>query len=75
MFGPLKEALGGQRFDDDEQVENFVHNWLQTRRPSFNEVGVKKTPNPLAKMHREKWKLCRKVRFFYFVKLCFNKKN
>ena len=26
-------------------------------------------------MHRERWKLCRKLRFFfYFVKLCFNKK-
>ena len=24
MFGPLKEALGGQRFDDDKQVKNFV---------------------------------------------------
>ena len=35
MFGPLKEALGGQRFDDDEQVENFVRIWLQTRPPSF----------------------------------------
>jgi hypothetical protein len=26
-------------------------------------------------MHRERWKLCRKVRICYFVKLCFNKKN
>ena len=53
MFGPLKEALGGQRFDDDEQVENFVRNWLQTRPPPFYGAGLKKTPNPLAKMHRE----------------------
>ena len=42
MFGPLKEALGGQRFDDDEQVENFVRNWLQTRPPPFYDAGVKK---------------------------------
>jgi len=35
MFGHLKEALGGQRFDNDEQVENFVCKWLQTRPPSF----------------------------------------
>jgi len=41
MFGPLKEALGGLRFDDDEQVENFVHNWLQTRPPSFYDAGLK----------------------------------
>ena len=43
-FGPLKEALLGQRFDDDEQVENFVRNWLQTRPPSFYDAGVKKLP-------------------------------
>jgi len=41
MFGPLKEAQGGQRFDDDEQVENFVRKWLQTRPPSFYEEGIK----------------------------------
>jgi hypothetical protein len=33
MFGPLKKALGGQRFDDDEQVQNFVRKWQQTRPP------------------------------------------
>jgi hypothetical protein len=44
-FGPLKEALGGQRFDDDEQVENFVRNWLQKRPPSFYDAGIKKLPN------------------------------
>ena len=64
MFGPLKEALGGQLFGDDEQVENFVRNWLQTRPPSFYDAGVKQTPNPLAKVHRERWKLCRKVIIF-----------
>ena len=42
MFGPLKEALGGQRFDDDEQVQNFVRNWLQTRPPSFYGAGLQK---------------------------------
>jgi hypothetical protein len=74
MFGPLKQVLGGQHFDDDEQVENFVRKWLQVRPPSFYDAGIKKTPNPLAKMHRERCKLCRKVRIFYFLKLCFNKK-
>jgi hypothetical protein len=44
MFGPLKEAIGGQRFDDDEQVENFVRNWQQTRPPSFYDAGIKKLP-------------------------------
>ena len=44
MFGPLKEALGGQRFDDDEQVQNFVCNWLQTQTPSFYDAGLGKLP-------------------------------
>jgi hypothetical protein len=65
MFGPLKEALGGLRFDDDEQVENFLRKWLQTRRPSFYDT----TPNPLAKMRRESWKLYRKVRIFLCCKI------
>jgi len=43
MFGPLKEALGWQRFGDDEQVGNFVRKWLQTR-PSFYDAGIKKLP-------------------------------
>lgn len=43
MFGPLKEALGGQRFDD-EHVENFVHKWLQMHLPSFYDAGIKKLP-------------------------------
>jgi hypothetical protein len=42
MFEPLKEAVGGQRFDDDEQVQNFVRNWLQTRPSSFYDAGLKK---------------------------------
>jgi hypothetical protein len=44
MFGPLKEALGGQRFVDDEQVENFVRNWLQKCPPSFYDAGIRKLP-------------------------------
>ena len=43
MFGPLKEALGGQRFDD-EQVENFVLKWLQTLPASFYDAGIKEFP-------------------------------
>jgi len=58
MFGPLKEALGGQRFDNDEQVENFVP--IGYRRVILlSRTQELKSPNPLAKMHRERWKLCR----------------
>ena len=41
MFGPLKEALEGQRFDNDDQVQNFVRSWLQTRPPSFYDAVLK----------------------------------
>ena len=43
MFGPLKEALGGQHFDD-ERVENFVRKCIQTRPASFYDAGLKKLP-------------------------------
>ena len=72
MFGALKEVLGEQHFDDEEQVENFVRKWLQTCPPSFYNAGIRKTPNLLAKMHRGRWKVCRKVRiFFLFCKIMF----
>jgi hypothetical protein len=49
MFDPLKGALGGQRFDDDEMVENFMRKWLQTRPPSFYDTGVKKNSQSAGK--------------------------
>jgi hypothetical protein len=44
IYGTLKVALGRQRFDDDELVENFVRKWLQTRPPLFYDAGIKKFP-------------------------------
>lgn len=38
---PLKEALGGQRINDDVQVE---HNLLLERLVSFYGTGIKKLP-------------------------------
>jgi histone-lysine N-methyltransferase SETMAR len=29
LFGPLKEALGGERFNSNQQVEQFMCNWLK----------------------------------------------
>jgi histone-lysine N-methyltransferase SETMAR len=43
-FGPFKEALGGQRFNDDAGVEAYVRSWLQTRPTSFYEDGISKLP-------------------------------
>lgn len=44
LFGPLKEALGGQRFDSDRAVETFVLQWLRDRPKSFYDNGIKKLP-------------------------------
>lgn len=43
LFGPLKEALRGQRFNNDG-VEEFVRNWLLTQSASFYDDGIKKLP-------------------------------
>lgn len=44
LFGPLKEALGGQRFDNDVAVEDFVRNWLMMQPSSFYDNGITKLP-------------------------------
>ena len=31
MFGPMKEALRGQQFDDDDEVKEMVHSWLRSQ--------------------------------------------
>ena len=74
MFGPLKEALGGQRFDDDVQVENFLRKWLQTSPPSFYDAGIKKLSIRWQKCVEKGGNYVEKWEYFYFVQLCFNKK-
>jgi len=29
MFGPLKEAMGGNKFRSDEDIRHAVHEWLR----------------------------------------------
>ena len=41
MLGPPKEELGCHHFDDDDGVETFVRNRLQTRPDSFLDDGIK----------------------------------
>jgi len=41
----MKDALGGLRFDNDQDVEEFVRNWLVTQLQSFYEQGINKLPN------------------------------
>ena len=62
MFGPLKEALGGATFRRWWWAGQELCVQVATDTSSFILwCRNKKTPNPLAKMHRERWKLCRKV--------------
>jgi histone-lysine N-methyltransferase SETMAR len=44
LFRPLKEALGGHRFQSDDGVEEFVRNWAVTHPPTFYEEGIQKLP-------------------------------
>jgi hypothetical protein len=40
MFGPLKEALGGKKFQSDEEVYRTVHSWLHSQPKSFCPIGI-----------------------------------
>ena len=70
MFGLLKEALGRQCFDNDEQVKNFVRKWQQTCFPSLYDAGIKALPICWQKCV-EKGENCRKVGMFLFYKIVF----
>jgi len=35
IFGPLKDALSGTQFRDNDEVRSAVHEWLRTRKNSF----------------------------------------
>ena len=61
LFGPLKEALGGQRFSSNEGVEEFVRNWFLTRPKEFYAQGISKLP--------ERWAKCVELSGEYIEKL------
>ena len=61
LFGPLKEALGGQHFENDNEVEQFVCNWLKTRPQNFYQEGIQKLPT--------RWEKCINVERDYIEKL------
>lgn len=48
LFGFLEEALGGERFSNDEKKWKTVRNWL--RPAAFYEARIKKTASAMAKM-------------------------
>jgi histone-lysine N-methyltransferase SETMAR len=40
VFGPLKAALNGTQFQDDDEVRSAVHEWLCTRPKEFFSRGI-----------------------------------
>jgi hypothetical protein len=45
MFGPLKEALCGQRFATDDQVIYAMHKWLWPQLRNFFADGIRRLVN------------------------------
>ncbi|KAK9687971.1 hypothetical protein QE152_g35869 [Popillia japonica] len=42
LFGPLKKALGGLRFENNANVESVVHEWLRVKPTDFYRKGIRK---------------------------------
>ena len=40
LFGPLKDALRGTRFDDDESVIRAMRTWLREQETSWYREGM-----------------------------------
>ncbi len=40
LFGPMKNALGGQYFSSDEEVKDFVTEWLKETGRKFYKQGI-----------------------------------
>ncbi|PSN43139.1 hypothetical protein C0J52_17065, partial [Blattella germanica] len=40
LFGPLKEAIRGKRYDNDEQVLGDVRTWLRERPVEWYRAGI-----------------------------------
>jgi len=40
VFGPLKDALSGTQFRDDDEVRSAVHEWLRTLPKGFFSRGI-----------------------------------
>ena len=40
VFGPLKDALSGTQFRDNDEGRSAVHEWLRTRPKDFFSRGI-----------------------------------
>ena len=51
LFGPLKQHLGGQRFDEDDALIADVQNWLHSLDATFFEAGINSLKKRWKKMY------------------------
>jgi hypothetical protein len=42
VFGPLKDALRGRRFGNDDELKEALHSWLTAQPKTFFSDGIKK---------------------------------
>ena len=54
LFGPLKNALRGRRFETDDEVKEVVHDWLRSQSQTFFSSGIKKLTDRWAKCIEKK---------------------
>ena len=45
LLAPMKESLGGEQFENNGEVEEYVCSWLTMRPQTFFEQGIFKLPN------------------------------
>jgi hypothetical protein len=60
LLGPLKEFLGGKRFQDSDEVIAALRSWIDQQPETFFETGIKKLP--------EHWHKCIAVNGDYIEK-------
>jgi len=60
LFGPLKDHLGGMKFDTDDDVKIAVQNWLHIMPETFFSAGIRALPT--------RWKKCIEVQGDYVEK-------
>jgi len=61
VFGPLKEAMGGKSFRSDEEVQQAVHEWLQSQPKYFFFQRYPCTSESLEQLYGTQWRLRRKL--------------
>ena len=61
LLGPLKDALRGTRFGDDDSVIRAVRTWLREQETSSYREGMHTLVSRWRKAVRRRWRFCRKI--------------